>query len=123
MRKRILILDDDDALLDVLEILLNNNGYDTLLLKDTDNLFSSVRAYQPSMILLDLRLNGQDGGEWCAKLKSHHEFKSIPVMIFTASSLSIEKGNFGCDDFIAKPFDIDEIMAHINQLSINRIIN
>ena len=125
MRKRILILDDDKDILDVLEEILIYEDYEVSIVESTDELFNLVRAYQPSLILLDFSLKGMDGGVWCAKLKSDPEFAEIPVVIFTAySNKGIEKGTYGCDDFIAKPFDLEDLLTRIDILTnTNHIIN
>ncbi|MFC0513488.1 two-component system response regulator [Mucilaginibacter angelicae] len=121
MGKRILIFDDDGAVLDVLQVLLDYEGFDVEIIERTDDLLSLVQLYQPSLILIDFSLGGTNGGDWCTQLKKHPEFKAIPIIIFTAySNKGIEKGTYGCDDFIAKPFSMDTLLSRINLL-INRI--
>ncbi|WCT14893.1 response regulator [Mucilaginibacter jinjuensis] len=121
MKKRILILDDDKDILDILEEILVYEDFDVAIVESTDDLCNLVRAYQPSLILLDFSLNGMDGGEWCTKLKIDPEFAHIPVIIFSAySNKGISKGTYGCDDFIDKPFDLEDLLARINLLTVVR---
>jgi len=117
MMKRILILDDDTAVLDVLQQLLEYEGFESFIINETDDLISLVRICHPTLILLDFALHGQNGGDWCVQLKSTREFAAIPVIIYTAySNKGIQKGTYGCDDFIAKPFDIDDLITRITSL-------
>ncbi|MDN3550211.1 response regulator [Mucilaginibacter aquaedulcis] len=110
-------MDDDTAVLDVLKELLNYEGFEPFIVEATDDLIGLVRLCQPSLILLDYGLHGKNGGEWCAQLKSSLEFAAIPVIIYTAyCNKGIQKGTYGCDDFIAKPFDIDDMISRINLL-------
>ncbi|MDN3551189.1 response regulator transcription factor [Mucilaginibacter aquaedulcis] len=110
-------MDDDTAVLDVLKELLDYEGFEPFIVEETDDLMGLVRLCQPSLILLDYGLHGKNGGEWCAQLKSSLEFSAIPIIIYTAyCNKGIQKGTYGCDDFIAKPFDIDDMISRINLL-------
>ncbi|WP_121810298.1 response regulator [Mucilaginibacter kameinonensis] len=84
MGKRILIFDDDAAILDLLQVLLDYEGFETSIAGRTDDLFYLIRLCRPELILIDFSLYGINGGEWCAKLKSSLEFSVIPVIISTA---------------------------------------
>ncbi|MBD1363053.1 response regulator [Mucilaginibacter sp. ZT4R22] len=116
MRKRILVLDDDAAVLDILQVLFDYEGFEAIVVQDTHDLISLVRQHQPGLILLDFYLNDINGGDWCSQLKKDPEFTAIPVIIFTAGSKPITKGSYGCDDFIAKPFDIDDLVKRVKIL-------
>lgn len=117
LNKRILILDDDVAVLDILQVLLDYEGFEGIIIQKTDDLFSLIRCYQPALMLLDFGLHGITGGEWCTQLKATTEFRAIPVIIFTAySNKGFKKGSFGCDDFIPKPFDLEDLILRIRSL-------
>ncbi|MEO3407357.1 response regulator [Mucilaginibacter sp. CAU 1740] len=118
MRKRILIFDDDVAVLEVLQMVLDYEGFEADIIEKTGGFLSLVRFYQPSLILLDFSLKGLSGGDWCALLKKSTEFKAIPVILLTAySNKGLEKGTYGCDDFIAKPFNVVDLISRINLLT------
>jgi DNA-binding response OmpR family regulator len=118
MKKRILILDDDEDILYILNEVMDYAGYETLLVAITDDLFGLIRKFKPTLILLDFALHGIDGGTWCTELKKNPEFAHIPVIIFTAySNKGIEKGTYGCDDFIEKPFELTDLMNRIDLLT------
>lgn len=119
MKKRILILDDNQSVLDMLQEVLVYEGFEAIIIDETNDLFNLITLHQPALILLDFRLNGKNGGAWCEQLKSNPEFMHIPVILFTAySNKGIEQGRFGCDDFIAKPFDLFDLIARIKRLTV-----
>ena len=118
MGKRILILDNDRDLLEILQEILVYEGFKPVMVEATDDLFNIVRQYQPALILLDYALNGLNGGAWCSQLKSDPELICIPVILFSAySNKGFKKGSFGCDDFIAKPFDLYDLVQRIRALT------
>ena len=125
MKKRILILDDDPDILEILQVILSEEGFEAILVESTDDLLDLVRLHRPCLILLDFGLRGGiTGGEWCVKLKSDMEFSRIPVIIFTAySNKGIAAGTFGCDDFLPKPFDIEDLVARVRFLTLNNFDN
>lgn len=118
IKKKILVLDDDPCLLELLEEIFNYAGFHPILISKTDDLLSLVRLHQPDLILLDLVLRGDnDGGIWCRKLKSNLEFAQIPVIIFTASTIKEgDLARISCNAFIPKPFDIDDLVDNIKVL-------
>lgn len=117
MKKRILILDDDQSILEILNEVFSYEGFDAITVETTDDLLELVRRYEPALILLDYALNGKNGGTWCQQLKDSSEFSHIPVVIFSAySNKGICKGSFGCDEFIAKPFDLEDLVSPIKTL-------
>lgn len=117
MNGRILIVDDDENVLAVLNEVFTYEGFDALTVPQTDDLFELVRAYEPALVLLDFSLGGKNGGVWCEQLKGDAEFAKLPVIIYTAySNKGIKKGSYGCDDFIAKPFDLEDLVGRIKFL-------
>jgi len=118
MGKRILILDNDKDLLYVLQEVMDMEGFEASIVQSTDDLLQLVRSYQPDLILLDFSLDGIDGGTWCKQLKSDPEFAHIPVIIFSAYiDKGLAKGTYGCDDFIDKPFNLDDLINRIKLLT------
>jgi DNA-binding response OmpR family regulator len=113
---KILVLDDDKALLELLPEVFSYGGYESVLFSETADLCGLVRSHQPDLILLDLALNAViDGKGWCKKLKEDLEFAHIPVLLFTAGIVqNIEAGNYGSDGVIAKPFELDDFYSRID---------
>ncbi|GAA3960045.1 response regulator [Mucilaginibacter dorajii] len=115
--RRILAVDDDNDILEVLQYILEDSGYEVETLSDGHNLFNTIRHHQPDLILLDIMLGGLDGRELCKHLKLGKETHDIPVIMISAShdiaKIKQEKGS--PDDFIAKPFDIDVLLRSIKR--------
>lgn len=117
MIKRLLILDDDKYILDVMNEVFMDEGYNVKTIEDGDNIMNDIAEYQPDIILLDYILHGINGGEICHQIKTNAETAHIPVVIVTAYSKVINSlGHYGCDSFISKPFEIADIVQQVNEL-------
>jgi CheY-like chemotaxis protein len=104
-RPLILVVDDEEDLLDLMEITLTREGYDVELCPGAQDIEQRVRCNKPDIVLLDIRMNGVDGGEICKHLKSDNKTKDIPVILFSAND-NIEKiaKECGADECLLKPF-------------------
>lgn len=121
--KKLLVLDDDIDLLDVLQMAFSDAGYHTKCVSKVDDIVGLVRSFSPDVLLVDLMLNGVDGGHLCAYLKGQPETKHLPIIIFTAGqNPSWRAGSFGCDEFIYKPFDLFELISKIS-LHSDRLVS
>ena len=117
MTKRLLILDDDKDILDVMKEIFIDEGYEVKTIESGDNILSDVINYRPDIILLDYILHGINGGELCHQIKTNQATCTIPIIIVTAYSKVINSlGNYGCDSFVSKPFDITELVQQVNEL-------
>jgi DNA-binding response OmpR family regulator len=112
MSKKILAVDDDNDILDVIKIILEDEGYEVFTLANGKYVFDVVEEKIPDLILLDVMLGGLDGRDICRALKEHEEYKKIPVVMISAShnlnNLLLMPG--APDNFLAKPFDIDRLI-------------
>ncbi|SEA66899.1 response regulator transcription factor [Pedobacter hartonius] len=112
MSKKILAVDDDNDILDVIRIILEDEGYEVFTLANGKQVFDFVGETDPDLILLDVMLGGLDGRDICRALKEHEVFKKIPVVMISAShnlnNLLLMPG--APDNFLAKPFDIDRLV-------------
>ena len=114
MSKRILILDDHQAILDVVTEALRYEQFEVLAIALGSRLFDAVKDFRPDLILLDYRLADMNGGELCRQLKQTHEYRHIPVIIFSAYFTPGDKSNpGGCDGILYKPFDLDALLSTI----------
>ncbi len=115
MCKKILVLDDDLAILEVLKDILEYSGYTVSTLSRGDRVFEKIQEYHPDLILLDVMLAELDGREICRNIKQQHDSAKIPVILISAthdlSKCLNQKG--APDDFVAKPFDIDNLLDKI----------
>jgi DNA-binding response OmpR family regulator len=102
---KILVIDDDEDILEVIRISLKFYGFDVKALSSATNIHQVVRQYQPSLILLDIILPGKSGIQLCKELKNLNI--EIPLILFSAAAKQ-GKDFSACkaDDFISKPFDI-----------------
>lgn len=114
VQKNILIVDDNRDICDVVKIILSKAGYKTKSMEHFES-FSEMEA--PDMILLDVKMNDQDGREICHQLKQKESTSKIPVILFSASpDIEKEAHKAGADDFISKPFEIKELLGKIHRL-------
>ena len=115
MANRIMVVDDDPAILDVLRLILEDEGYEVVTASNEDEVFGWDAA-RPELILLDLWLSGDSGQTICRRLKADPTTSQIPVILVSANQDSAEIArDSGADGFIRKPFDLDEILAMIRR--------
>ncbi len=114
--KRILVVDDDLDILDSLQFLLEFAGYEVKTTEKgeyAENL-RDTNGGLPDLIILDVLLSGKDGRLICQKLKNQEETKHIPIIMISAHPSAKQSVSIvGADDFIAKPFDADELLAKV----------
>ena len=117
MAKRILVLDDDIAVLEAIETALTYEDFEVITIGRTYNIFKSIQEYHPDVILIDFILDGITGGEICKQIKSNPETRHLPVIIISAYNSGTELPySFGCDHFIPKPFDLAELYRGVNRV-------
>jgi DNA-binding response OmpR family regulator len=118
---KILVVDDDIDILSVMEILLSMKGFDVEVTSRGENTFPKIESFKPDLILLDVLISGHDGRAICKQLKSNPSTSHIPVIMFSAHpGAATTIADYGADDFIAKPFDVNNLMKKVNdQLGIN----
>lgn len=113
MNKKVLVADDDPAILHSIKMLLEDEGYcvETAV---GDRTAQAVLDFSPGLILLDIWMSGMDGRDICKQLKSQKSTKHIPVIMISAHQdvENIAIGS-GADDFIAKPFDIFKMLEKV----------
>lgn len=117
--KKIVIVDDDVAILDSLGLMLNFEGFEVNAFERGSEIMNYVESVsKPDVILLDMWLSGEDGRDICKKLKENETTKNIPVVIMSASrGLEQTALQSGANAFIAKPFEIDEVVDQLHKLT------
>ncbi|HSN09632.1 MAG TPA: response regulator [Hanamia sp.] len=117
---KILVVDDDVDILSVMEILLSMKGFDVEVTSKGENTFPKIESFKPDLILLDVLISGYDGRVICKQLKSNKSTSHIPIIMFSAHpGAAATISDYGADDFIAKPFDVNNLMQKVNnQLNI-----
>ncbi len=113
---KILVVDDDPAIVEAIQLALEDDGYSVETCIDGEKGLELIATLKPKVVLLDLLLSGKDGGEIIIKLKQSDETKDIPVILVSAhpSAEEISKKS-GANDFLAKPFDVEVLLEIIKK--------
>ena len=113
MKARILVVDDDEALSEMIGIVLQNDGFDASFCYDGSGALEAFREANPDLVLLDLMLPGIDGIEVCKQIRAESD---VPVVMLTAKSdtADVVRGlESGADDYVPKPFKPAELVARV----------
>jgi DNA-binding response OmpR family regulator len=113
--KRVMIADDDHAIVDAVMAMLEFGGYDVGFTYNGATILE-MKEDLPDLILLDIWMSGTDGRDVCKLLKQQESTKNIPVIMISAST-DLEKSakDAGANDFLEKPFDMDELFEKIDK--------
>jgi DNA-binding response OmpR family regulator len=112
-QKRVMIADDDPGILDAVEAMLEFGGYQV---SSTPNGATLLEIHDnfPDLLLLDIWMPGTDGREVCKQLKAQESSKKMPIIMISASTeLERSAKEAGADDFLEKPFDMEELLQKI----------
>ncbi len=113
MDTKILLIDDDANICDLVKIYLENEGYEVKTASDGSEGLSYFKMYEPDLVLLDIMLPRKDGWQVCREIR---EQSSKPIIMVTAKSEVFDKVlglELGADDFIVKPFNVKELSARV----------
>jgi len=115
--KRILAVDDNTDILEILRYILEDSGYTVDTLSDGHYLFDKIKEHMPDLILLDIMLGDLDGRTLCKNVKNTAATHDIPVILISASHRVEESlsQNGAPDDFVAKPFDMYALLSSIER--------
>lgn len=114
--EKILIIDDELHIVELLKYNLESNGYKTLYALNGRDGLSEVFEKKPDLILLDVMLPEMDGFDVCKEIKKNKEFEAVPIIMLTAKGEEFDKIlglELGADDYITKPFSVRELLARI----------
>ena len=117
--KRILVVDDESDLVEMVKIRLEASGYEVAAAYDGQEALNSVKERKPDLIILDLMLPKIDGYKVCGLLKSSRKYKDIPIILFTARAQESDKEmgkEAGADAYIVKPFEPKVLLDKIKEL-------
>ena len=115
--RRILVIEDDPDILEILEYNLSNEGFDVACATDGERGLREAAANKPALVLLDLMLPGIPGLEVCRRLRRGADSRHIPIIIVTAKGEEVDAVaglEVGADDYVTKPFRIRELVARVN---------
>lgn len=112
-KQKILIVDDDDNIAELISLYLIKECYDTKIVGDGESALREYENYRPDLILLDLMLPGIDGYQVCREIRSH---SNVPIIMLSAKGEVFDKVlglELGADDYMIKPFDSKEMVARV----------
>ncbi|WP_276088185.1 response regulator [Pedobacter sp. JY14-1] len=109
---KILAIDDDRAIVEIIGMVLEEEGFEVATLTDGAKVFETLGDFRPDLVLLDVMLGGLDGREICGRIKMDERYSGIPVIMISAShdlqhTLKLPNAP---QAFIAKPFDINNLV-------------
>ena len=113
---RILVVDDEPDILNLLEYNLKRSGFQAILAKDGPEAIEAAKAHKPDLVLLDIMLPDMEGTEVLRRLKSMEATASIPVIMLTAKGEEVDKivgFELGAEDYITKPFSPRELILRV----------
>lgn len=117
---KILVADDDPSILEVLELMLTDEGYSVEKANDGEAIYKMEHNF-PDLVLLDIWMSGMDGRDICKFIKSNVRLKHIPVIMVSANKDTAKIANeAGADDFLAKPFEMDDLFTKVRQYTLNK---
>jgi DNA-binding response OmpR family regulator len=118
--KKILVVDDEAQLVDMVKMRLEANGYDVITAYNGQEGLDKARRESPDLIILDLMLPKIDGYKVCRMLKFDEKYKNIPIILFTARAQQEDEKlgkEVGADAYITKPFEPQVLLEKIKQLT------
>jgi len=118
-QRKVLVVDDDEGTIEALQRILRAEGFEVLTACDGETALAQVRASDPDLIVLDLKLPGISGYEVLRRLKSGDTSKSIPIVVMTGSDLGRSKGKslaLGASEYLTKPFSKNQFLEILKRL-------
>lgn len=113
IKQKILIVDDDNNIAELISLYLTKECYDTKIVNDGEQALIAFEHYKPNMLLLDLMLPGIDGYQVCREIRAKSD---VPIIMLSAKGEVFDKVlglELGADDYILKPFDSKELVARV----------
>lgn len=118
-RQRVLIVEDDPALIELLKYNLETEGFETSIVEDGDEAMAAMEDEQPNLVILDWMLPNTSGIEICRQIRQNPASKDVPVIMLTARTEEADRVRglkTGADDYVVKPFSPKELLARIDAI-------
>ncbi len=116
MAEKILVVDDERPIADIIKFNLERQGYEVLVAYDGDTALELARSAEPSLVILDIMLPGRDGFTVCQEIRKR---TNVPILMLTAKHDELDKVfglEMGADDYVTKPFSPRELMARVRAI-------
>ena len=117
-KQRILIVDDDENIAELISLYLTKECYETKIVYDGESALSELSVFKPNLILLDLMLPGIDGYQVCREIRKNN---NVPIIMLSAKGETFDKVlglELGADDYIIKPFETKEMVARVKAVCL-----
>ncbi|HLU34934.1 MAG TPA: response regulator [Thermomicrobiales bacterium] len=117
MSSRILVVEDQEDVAQLIDVVLKGEGYTVAIARDGAQGLMMSRDWDPDLILMDIMLPGVDGGTLISRLRREPETKDLPIIAMSASrTLRDRTGELEADALLSKPFDVDALLVQVNFL-------
>ncbi len=119
-KKRIMVVDDEDSLRELIRAILEAEGYDVTTAEDGNDCLKKLKTMKPDLVLLDMMMPGMSGREVCESIRKDPKIKNLKVAFLTVAKFSESgKGVLGqmkVLDYITKPFDNDDLVKRVKKM-------
>jgi len=114
--KKILIVDDNEFIIEVMTYILNNKGYEVMALSNGNEVFDTIKTQQPDLVILDDDLPGMAGRDVCQLIKLNRSTQKLPVIMCSGNEDIDDslKQEGAPNDVLHKPFDVDVLINKVN---------
>ena len=122
MSKKILIVDDDYAIVEFIKTVLKTKGYQAVVAYDGEEGLQQLQSVKPDLVILDLRMPKMSGLEFCRAVRRDPELGGVPILVISSLAAEVEKPEefwrqgLGCDEFLAKPFETLALLGRVEYL-------
>ncbi|GAA0893698.1 hypothetical protein GCM10009122_33770 [Fulvivirga kasyanovii] len=115
MKKKVLLCDNDPDIIEIVSLILAGKGFEVFICTTCEEVPDKIENHNPDLIIMDLWIPEMGGEETTMMLKNSPKYKDIPVIILSANNeIEVISRRSGADGFIAKPFEIRELVSKIN---------
>ncbi len=117
MLKKVLVLDNDPDILEVMDEILSYEGFKVATFVGTDDILTLIKQQKPDLLIIDYLLYGLNGGVLCRIIKDSLPTCNLPVILFSAYPKVLQTfDHFGCNAFLSKPFDLSTLINLVTEL-------
>lgn len=119
MKKSIMLVDDDPSIRTLLKAALEKNGYDSVMFTSGEEALNGLETFRTDVVILDIILPGIDGLEVLKRIRSHPDYRNIPVIMLTTKDSEVETVlglEMGADDYLSKPVRYYELIARLKKV-------
>ena len=115
MKKTVVVIERDSDILNLVEYILIERGYNVISFQEEDKAFEKIVAIKPDCILLDIVMPSDAGIKLCLAIKEAEKTKNIPVIALSTHPKAVAVKGICADEVLSKPFDIDELVAAVDE--------